>query len=399
MTTRRSRSALVDQRGIALPLSLIVLALLTSLTLAFLSMSATEPLIAANLQAGEQALALAEAGVERVVWALNNPTAVAPAQGLITPLPALVPPPYNGQTVSLGAGSYTVVVSLPAGAAVGNDRNIVATGTVGSAQRKVQVTVTSIGDFGANVPGALTVAGTVQLAGNSTIDGQDSAAGTANSCTNKAGVTIRAQTTLSDGVTKVNNSISITGSGSAVGSPATQSLAEAGFGTHLMSKAQLDALKALAQSQGTYIRPTSNTQFDLTVVNGLMFIDTVNGAPLGTPPAASGLANVRITGANNSGWLIVMGSIRIDGNVTYNGLIYALNDLSYRGTGTGGLYGAVVTANVVDSVATVVDTDASGNSRIYYNCNNVANGGGSFGPPNGKQGYFFVGGTWREVSN
>src|SRR5712692_7008063 len=136
MSSRRLRSALADERGIALPLSLIVLVLLASLTLAFLAMSSTEPLIASNLQAGEQALALAEAGVERAIWALNNPTAAAPAQGLITPLPASPPSPYDGLTaVSLGAGSYTVIVSLPPGAAVGNDRSIVATGTVAAAKR------------------------------------------------------------------------------------------------------------------------------------------------------------------------------------------------------------------------------------------------------------------------
>ena len=402
MSSRRLRSVLADERGIALPLSLIVLTLLTSLTLAFLAMSATEPLIASNLQAGEQALALAEAGIERAIWALNNPTAAAPAQGLINPLPVPAPAPYNGQSVNLGPGSYAVTVLLPAGlpidAAVGNDRSIVATGTVAAAQRRVQVTITSIGDFAANVPGALTVAGSVQLTGNSTVDGQDSALGTPNACANKAGVSIRDKTTLSGG-TVINNSVSISGSGSAVGSPATQSLAEPGFGSHLMSPAQLDALKALAQSQGTYIKPTSNLEFNLTVVNGLMFVDTVNGAPLGSPPDASKLASVKITGANNSGWLIVMGSIRIDGNVTYNGLIYALNDLSYRGTGTGGIYGAVVSANVVDSVATVVDTEATGNSKIYYDCTKVANGGGAFNPANGKKGYYLVSGTWKEVSN
>ena len=96
------------------------------------------------------------------------------------------------------------------------------------------------------------------------------------------------------------------------------------------------------------------------------------------------------------------GKIRIDGNVTYNGLIYALNDISYRGTGTGGIYGAMVSANVVDSIATVVDTDASGNSKVYYDCTKVANGGGAFNPQAaqpGKEGYFVVGGTWKEVSN
>jgi hypothetical protein len=112
---------------------------------------------------------------------------------------------------------------------------------------------------------------------------------------------------------------------------------------------------------------------------------------------------VKITGANNSGWIIVMGSLSIDGNVTYNGFVYAHNDLSYRGTGTGGIYGGVLTGNVIDTVATVVDTDTSGNSKIYYNCNNIANGGGAFTPTvqNGLNRVIVsvVPGSWREVAN
>ena len=80
----RSR-LLLDERGMALPLALITLVLLTSLTVAFVSLSATEPLIVANLRGGDQALAVAEAAVERARWALGN--AAAPASGLTSPLP------------------------------------------------------------------------------------------------------------------------------------------------------------------------------------------------------------------------------------------------------------------------------------------------------------------------
>ena len=171
----------------------------------------------------------------------------------------------------------------------------------------------------------------------------------------------------------------------------------------MFTASQLAALKALAQSQGTYIQPTSNSEFNLNVVNGLMFVDTVNGQSLGTPPDPTKLANVKITGANNSGWLIVMGSIRIDGNVTYNGFVYAHNDLSYKGTGTGGIFGGVVTGNAVDTVATIVDTDASGNSKIYYDCDLVASGGGALSTSvlDGLNRVIvtITKGTWRELSN
>jgi hypothetical protein len=242
------------------------------------------------------------------------------------------------------------------------------------------------------------------MSGNSLVDGNDQSSGTPNGCAANAGVTIRDKTTLSDG-TVVTNSISTGGSASTVGAPAQQTLTTTQFQPFLFTDTQLAALKALAQAQGPghYIQPPDNSQFKPTIIDGLMFIDTVNGQPLGTPPDPTKLASIKITGASNNGWLIVMGSIRIDGNVAYNGLIYAHNDLSYKGTGTGGIEGAVLSANVVDSVATVVDTDQSGNSKIYYDCNKVATGGGAFSQAVkddlNRAIVTISKGTWREVSN
>src|ERR1700752_588634 len=88
-----------DQRGIALPLALMVLLLLTSLTLAFIGLGSNEPTIAANLRGGEQALALAEAGVEPGLWALANSLAIGWTN------PAQIPPAYNNGQLLLLAGN------------------------------------------------------------------------------------------------------------------------------------------------------------------------------------------------------------------------------------------------------------------------------------------------------
>jgi hypothetical protein len=441
MPSRRLRSALIDKRGIALPLALIVLALLTSLTLAFLAMSATEPLIAANLKGGEQALSNAEAGIERAIWALSNPT--VDTAGLGTKLTDLnqIPAAYNNGTlfkVNPGPGEesrvYAIAITVagptcnPGPTCITGHGYVLRNGGAVpaqpagllqpdiAAQRIVQLQVTSTGPLGgppSKLPGALTVAGTVQLSGNSLVDGNDKASGTPNSCAAKASVTIRDKTTLANG-TVLTNSISEGGSASTVGTPAGTQTPQANctgcsaltadqINPSLFTDDKLAALKSLAQAQGTYIQPTSNSQFILTVTNGLTFVDTVNGQPLGSPPDASKLASVKITGANNSGWLIVMGSLRIDGNVTYNGLIYAQNDLSYKGTGTGGIFGAMVSANVIDAVSTNVDTDESGNAKIYYDCTKVGNGGGAFNSTiqNALDNTTVTisPGTWREVTN
>jgi len=411
-----------DKRGIALPLTLILLTVLTSLTLAFLGLSSTEPTITANFKRGEEALTLAEAGIERAIWALSNPI----ASGVTSPATA----PYNGQQLAtLGSGAYTIAINPGPGP---NDRILVAHGYVArngvvisgrpgalaqpdiAAHRVVQLQVTAGGPNNTvggpatpnnvNLPGALTVAGPLQVSGNSLVNGGDQANGTPNSCAKKGGVTIRDKTLLPDN-TEVDNTVNLGGSASVVGAPAQQELGYTDFSPYTFGATQLAALKALAQAQGTYIQPSSSSPFTLGVVNGLTFIDTVNGQPLGTPPDPSKLSSVKITGANNSGWLIVMGSIRIDGNVTYNGFIYAHNDLRYKGTGAGGIFGSVLTGNVVDSVATVVDSDsdASGNSKIYYDCVKVANGGGALSPS--LQGDLtrviveVTKGTWREISN
>ena len=450
MPSRRLRSAANDQRGIALPLALILLTLLMSLTLAFLTMGATEPTIAANLKSGEMALAAAEAGIERAIWALSNPT--VDTAGVNTKLNNLnaIPAAYSGGTLFtplVGGTTYSVAITIPpaAGCLVGPvclraDGYVVRNGVAVPAQpgdllqadtaahRVVRLQVTASGPGStvggpatpANVtlPGALTVAGTVQQSGNSLVDGSHQANGVSNNCATKAGITIRDKTTLPNG-TVITNTVVQQSSAVTDGQPDQQTLTASQFNKYLFTDAQLAALKALAQSHGKYIQPSSNTQFDLKdvpgsvsgdgtiwgpgIVDGLMFVDTVNGQPLGSPPDASKLASVKITGANNSGWLIVMGSIRIDGNVTYNGLVYSHNDLSYKGTGTGGIFGAILSANAVDAVATVVDDDMSGNSKIYYDCNKVANGGGSFSQSvlDGLNRVIVVvtPGSWREIPN
>jgi hypothetical protein len=410
-----------DERGIALPLALIVLTLLTSLTLAFLGLSATEPMISTNLKRGEAALGLAEAGIERAIWALSNPK----ASGVANPAAA----PYNGQQLlALGPGAYTIAISpgptardriltahgylLRDGVAIPvSPANLVQADTTAHRVVRVQVkagtgagdgTDNTVGGPAMALPGAVTVAGTIELSGNSTVDGNNQAPGTPNGCTKKAGVTIRDKTRQANG-SEIDNTITLKGSASAAGTPAQQEFDYEQFSPYTFSAGQLAALKALAQQTGTYIKPTSSSQIHLDMVDGLMFVDTVNGQALGTPPDPNLLASVKITGANNSGWLIVMGSIRIDGNVTYNGFVYAHNDLVYKGTGTGGIFGGVLTGNVVDSIATVVDGDLSGNSKIYFDCNKIKTGGGTFGQPVldalDRVLVEITKGSWREVSN
>jgi hypothetical protein len=360
---------------------MIMLTLLASLTAAFIALSASEPVIAANLKTGDQALALAEAGVERARWALSNPA--APASGLSSPLPDPVPAPYSNQLVALGAGAYQVTVTT-----VGADRRIVSVGTVLrggaalpgappipladiAAQRVVQVDVSGVGGLPPIVPpGALTVGGSVQLTGNTSIEGDS------DTCPSKIGVVIT-DVSLASGQT---NTIAISGSADITGTPsATSTITNPQFQQNSLSMSDLANLKALAQAKGTYIQPTSSS-VSLSLSNGLTFVDTINGQALSDPfdqtTDASKLATVSVTGNNTgSGWLVIMGSLRMSGNTAYTGLIFALNDI--QATGNTHITGAAISQNAVDTIATIIDSQATGSSHIEHNCAAVANGGGA----------------------
>ena len=100
--------------------------------------------------------------------------------------------------------------------------------------------------------------------------------------------------------------------------------------------------------------------------------------------ATSDFASVSIHGNAGSsadgafnGWLFVNGSLAISGNFRMNGFAYSQNDISYHGTGTGQLTGAMLSRNIRDLVSTSIDSDVLGNAAIVYNCQAARTGGGS----------------------
>jgi Tfp pilus assembly protein PilX len=63
------RKLLGSERGVALPLAMILLMVLTLMTITFMSLGAVEPQISRNLSDGARARQLAESGVE---WGLTQ---------------------------------------------------------------------------------------------------------------------------------------------------------------------------------------------------------------------------------------------------------------------------------------------------------------------------------------
>jgi Tfp pilus assembly protein PilX len=384
-----------SEAGIALPMTLILMGLLTALTVAFLAFTSAEPVIAANHMANAQARAIAESGLERALWALTKGDSTPGFAGsLATPLPNPSPAPYDGsQFVNVGVGQFKVTVTN--GAAV-NERNIEAVGYVPTAAnpiaiKKISTTVTRLKKLdppcavcaGGEAPVGITT--NIRIGGSAEI----TAANTGNNYC--AGVTPQAAA-YSAGSVNTNGNPDLTGpsGGSAIKTNQPQS----NFTDFMFSDYDMAVLKALAKANGTYYQ--GNQTWSSPPPNGIVFVDTPSGNPLSITSPSSDLITVDIHGNWSqgwNGWLIVAGSIDMSGNRHMSGLIYAQNDISMHGSGNGSITGAVISTNRIDSQSTNVDTDALGNAPVFYNCRSVRDGGGTI-----PQNWFIKPGTYREVS-
>ena len=385
------------QRGIALPMAMLTLLVLSALIVAFSMMAASEPVVANNQLQVAQARSVAESAIERAIWALNNPAAV---NGIPNPLVA-VAPPYDGSVVvpvmmnGVQVGVYTVSVTNGASP---NERNIVATGwaptnTASSAQQKIVATVYQIRFF--DPPAGLVVRGEIASSGNTTIDARAD-----TSCGAKVG-------TWSLGATAVDGSAAIYGhDGNGAANQSTdmyQFLPNSAFDPYTYANGELDDIKSFAKSHGTYYQGAVSFNSSNRIPNGIVYVDTVSGrnidadGPNTTP--SSDFASVDIHGNAPAdrdgifkGILVVAGALSINGDFQMHGFVYVLNDLTYTGTGHGEIDGAVITQNIRDTSSTTIDTNTGGNAAINYNCRYARTGGGQI-----PQTFMIKSGSYKEI--
>ena len=384
-----------SEDGIVLPLTLIVMCLITALTVAFLALTSTEPIIASNQMMNAQARAIAESGVERALWALTKGASSPGTLGtLADPLPSPVPALYDGsQYVAMGVGGFIVTVG-PGG--VVNERTITAVGFVPDnvnpiAIKKIQVTLTRVKFLD---PPCAVCAGGEQPPGTSTqiqVGGSASiTANLANGAQYCAGVNPTAAA-YSQGAINTNGHPSITGP--VGGSDTAPNQPNSNFSQFQFTDSDMAILKSLAKANGTYYQ--GNQAWTSPPPNGIIFVDTPSGNPLTNSSPSGDLITVDVHGnwgAGWNGWMVVAGSIHVSGNITMNGLLYAQNDVTLHGAGGGSITGAVISTNRVDTASTNVDTDDIGNAPITYNCPSVRDGGGTI-----PQNWFVKPGTYREV--
>lgn len=382
--------ALTDQRGVAMLMTLMVMLMLAALTMAFTMLGASEPQIAANLQQSTEAMGLAEAGIERVIWGLNNPAAPG---GLPFPLPATIPAPYDGTTdIALGTGVYRVTVTA---GATNTEAVVTSEGRVpnwGSyrAQRKITANVTGLPKL--EPPCAVCMKGKLELKNKTILDGRTS------SCGSKQGSHSTASTSIS-GVDATYGAFANDASPS-VPNQATdysENVAASSFDSFTLTQDQLNLLKDLAKANGTYYKGTKT--FEDSMPSGIIFVDTVNGNPI-DPLNPSNFGSLTLDGdvGTVKGWIVVMGNFSGPDSWQYSGLVYVANKMArYRPellTGANStLSGAIIVQNVSDSTdAFRVQNSGSGTNTIQYNCDNIKTGGSTYPP------FFVRPGSWRELS-
>jgi len=409
------RKLIKNEQGIAFPMAMIVMAILSALMAAFAVLATSEPQIAANHMGSTQARALAESGLERALWALTageNPT--PPSGALVSSgspnyTIAMVAPYDGSQEVSVGAGSFKVKVT---DGAQPNIKIVTAVGFVPNATnpiavKKIVAKVTRIKWIdpqcglcagGEQPPGAST---DVKVGGSASINATQSAQGKTPAGHFCSGVTPTSPV-ASTGTAHVNGSPGLyTPPGYSPSPSPCPSGANCGVtfpSGMLLSDTDMATLKAMAMAKGTYYKGLPPWNGGVPPTNGLIFIDTPSGQPLTqalvtSDPTQAVTLDIHSNGTW-SGWLVVAGSIDISGNVNMSGLIYAQNDVTLHGSGSGGFTGAVISTNRVDTSSTNVGDEGDiGNAPIAYDCPAVRNGGGTL-----SQNWFVMPGTYQETS-
>ncbi len=353
-----------------------------------------EPLIASNHVMAMQAQALAEAGLERALWALSTPGATG---GIPWSAPAAAP--YDGSgfvgvATELGAalGGFRLTISGEGD----RQREVVAVGLVPGepgplGRARQDISATAIRLRFPSPPAGLAVRGDLEIGAGVSVD-----AGADGGCGDRAG-------TWSAGTTIVGAGARVQGRS---GDPAIPNEAadiqqhqaapvfdEVGF-----SPAELQALKAVARVRGTYYQGAVTFDASRRMPDGLIFVDTVSGQPITDATPAGDLATVSIgegaaagPGGSFRGWVVVNGSLTVAGSITLQGFAYAADRLTQ--TGAARLVGAAMAGHVRSPAPSLVDARPATGAALVWSCETGRTGGGKI-----PQRWIVKPGTYREAA-
>lgn len=355
------------EQGAVLPLAMLSLLVLSAVLVGLSMLAAQEPLISTNHVMIVQAQALAEAGLERALWALSTPEA---PDGIAWSTPA--PAPYDGSrliTVTIDGvslGGFRLVITGDGD----RQRQVLATGLVPGiggplGQARQEVRATAIRLRFPSPPAGLTVRGDLTIGPGVTVDASGD-----GSCGDRAG-------TWSSGTTTVGAGSRVQGrSGHDVQQQPPQT-----FDQRTFDSAELAALKAVARARGTYYRGAVTFDGTRPIPDGLIFVDTISGTGITDASPATDLATATISdGATGGptgafrGWIVVNGSLAISGNVALEGLAFAADRLSQAGASR--VRGAAMAGHVRSSAPSSIDAHPATGPALVWSCETGGTGGG-----------------------
>jgi len=382
-----------DQHGAVLPVTMLILLILSGVLLGLSVLAGQEPLVASNHVMIAQAQALAEAGLERALWALSTPES---PQGVPWSAPAAAP--YDGSgfigvaTEHGALGGFRLTIRGEGD----RQRQLTATGLVpdnigplGRARQDLSATAVRL-RFPAP-PAGIAVRGALEIGSGVTVDARADGV-----CGDRAGA-------WSSGATAIGAGAQIHGrTGDAmVPNETTDSLQQqppSVFDELAFTTAELQALKAVARVRGTYYRGMVTFDAARRIPDGLIFVDTVSGRPIDDSTPEGDLAAVSIgegapvgPGRSFRGWIIANGSLALAGDVTVEGLVYAADRFSQ--TGAARLVGAAMAGHVRSTAPSVVDARPADGPGLVWSCEAGRTGGGKI-----PQGWLVKPGSYREAA-
>lgn len=365
-----------DERGAALPLAMVTLSLLAILVLGLSMLTASEPLIASNQLQSAQAQALAEAGLERALWAVQRPQDQA---GLPHPLPTPSPAPYDGGrlivvlTRGVSTGGFRLTV-LPGAAP--NERQVMSVGWMPTddpadlrpkAHRRITATLWRVRVPAELAPCALCALGDLTLEESAVVDARADLA-----CGGKSGAWASGTVSLTAGAMILGADGDDVPNG-----PADYRSGQPGEAADAwtLSEADLSALKRLARARGTYFQGTVVFDAVHPAPEGLIFVDSTSGGPITATTAPEELARVEMRGGAFHGWLVVAGSIEISGDARLRGLAYAQDGFTYRGSSPGRIEGQVIAAGRRGGTSVLSRTGEG--PALTFDCSAATDGDGT----------------------
>ena len=384
-----------QQNGTVLPLAMIILLILSAVLSGLALLAGQEPVVAGNHLMIAQAQAMAEAGVERALWALTNPGS---PDGIAWA--ATAPAPYDGSRLMTVAtdgailGGFRVVVTGEGD----RQRQIVATGLVPGdngplGRARQEISATAIRLRFPSPPAGLTVRGDLVLGGGVSVD----AAGY-GSCGPAAGTWSTGATTIGPGSQVQGN----TGADTLFNELSADILEHQSpdlFDERSFTAMELNALKAVARARGTYFQGSATFDTTRPLPDGLVFVDTVGGHPITAETPVTELATVSIgdgagagPGGVFRGWIVANGSVSIFGSAALEGLVYAADRLSQ--TGGARLIGAAMAGHVRSTTPSLVDARPVSGAALIGRCEVGQTGGGKL-----PQRWLVKPGTYREATS